>query len=39
VKSFLNDNPDIFATLQERVRQSVGIGGKPDEKEEQAEAK
>jgi recombination protein RecA len=38
VKSFLKDNPDIFATLQERVRQSMGIGGKPDEKEEQAEA-
>jgi recombination protein RecA len=38
VKKFLKDNPDIFTTLEERVRDSIGLDGSTDEGEEAAEA-
>ncbi len=37
VKSFLKDNPDIYATLNQRVRETVGIDKKGDETEKTKE--
>jgi len=37
VKSFLKDNPDIYATLNQRVRETVGIDKKVDETEKAKE--
>ncbi len=34
VKTFLKGNPDLFATISERVRESVGLVKKSDETEE-----
>jgi recombination protein RecA len=36
VKQFLKDNPDLFATLNDRVRESVGLGQNKEGDEEQA---
>jgi recombination protein RecA len=38
VKSFLNDNPDIFTALEEQVRTAVGIVKKSEEKPDQEQA-
>jgi recombination protein RecA len=37
VKTFLKDNPDICATINQRVRESVGLDKKSDEEQEAKE--
>jgi recombination protein RecA len=39
VKKFLKDNPDLFATLNERVREALGLVEKGEEEKEKASAK
>lgn len=38
VKKFLKDNPDLFATLNERVREALGLAGKDEEEKEKEKA-
>ena len=39
VKTFLNDNPDIFATLNDQVRKAAGLIKEKDPQEKPAEVK
>jgi hypothetical protein len=39
VKRFLKDNPDLFATLNERVREALGLVERDEEEKEKASEK
>jgi recombination protein RecA len=38
VKKFLKDNPDLFATVNERVREALGLVEKDEEEKEKKKA-